>query len=527
MPDFTQDSISNQPIKGNELLSPSSGPQAPLQPVSDNTLPSPDEVKQSRPTPKTDKSTAKENTSPTTAKKPTTEIKQGTILSGMKTAFLAKGPKEQQASYEQASANFEKSLQDLYKAVNAHSNSKMLNSIATKAEQFQSTRLQNPLEPEKASSETLLENTLKLQALTSEVKAVVSAVTSYGKALQKFTLMVPTALFVEDSTKTLAFAQVLSDAKDFMNTNKPANLQTVGRSELHKMTEKLNQLADEVTQVLKNEKAKMPNYDAESGNFDKALQTAYKALNTDPKNNLLQNAIAKAEAHQKMRFENPIDSLKTPKETIKAEIAQLQSLQKTLFDASKKISSKDKQVVKEITPQDFIATLKGAIESSKQYENSPTIRDAIRMAGSLLEAIKKEGKVTPNLVQSMRQVQDELAIATKVASQDALTGAKADIKFEQHLEHKVPELCSLLVDCYSIHNESKEGLQEKLFGIASQIDDFSKRGDFVNDLISLVTLIKNPPSGTKEAKTAEFLRLLENLQLSEELNNSIFIPQNW
>ncbi|MCE5294748.1 MAG: hypothetical protein LLF94_09080, partial [Chlamydiales bacterium] len=489
MPGLTPESYGNQPIQGGAPQELKPKLKQPLAPFDDNAMPAPSDVKpKPRPTPKTVKtdkvqiplSGPKENTNPTSTKK------QGTILSGMKTAFLAKAPKEQQASYEKASAGFEKSLQDLYQALNAHSDSKMLNIIATKAEKFQSTRLENPLEPEKASAQSLLENTLKLQALTAEVKAVVNAVSNYGKALQKFTLIVPTALQAEDSLKSLAFAQVLTDVKDFMNTNKPNDLQSIGRNRLQQMTEKLNQLAANVTTALKSEVVKSPSleYEYESKKFDSALQDAYKALTADPSSESLKQAIKKAEAHQQVRFRNPLDSsTETNKDTLQVESVILKRMREALTDATKSVSVKNEPVVpKDITPQEFVATLKKAMDVSKSFEHTPAIRDAIGMAGKLLEAISNEGSVTPELMQQLRQVQDELQAATSIDSQTAVKALKDNVTFEMHVDRKLPEFMTLLVSNYSIHEDAKAVLEEKLFAIAAQKSDVNSRGDFVSNL---------------------------------------------
>ena len=296
------------------------------------------------------------------------------------------------------------------------------------------------------------------------------------------------------------------------------------------MTEKLNQLAADVTKVLKNEVVQSPRlgYEYEAKMFDAALQEAYKAHTADPANKSLNQAIQDAEAYQQKRFDNPIDSAKANNSTLQVESKKMQQLRGSLTDASKGVSAKNEPVVeKAITPQEFVTTLKKAVEISKKFESTPAIRDAVTMAGTLITMISKEGRVTPELMQKMRQVQDELQAATVIDTQSATKVLKDNITYEMHLERKLPELMDLLVSNYAMYEDSKNYVQEMLFGMAIRKSDINSKGDFVSNLAEMITLLKDPSTDDKQAKIAKFQSLLSKLELSDKLNEILYIPYKW
>ncbi|MCE5295138.1 MAG: hypothetical protein LLF94_11075, partial [Chlamydiales bacterium] len=92
---------------------------------------------------------------------------------------------------------------------------------------------------------------------------------------------------------------------------------------------------------------------------------------------------------------------------------------------------------------------------------------------------------------------------------------------------KLPEFMTLLVSNYSIHEDAKAVLEEKLFAIAAQKSDVNSRGDFVSNLVEMIQLLKDPSTDDKEAKAEKFVSLLGKLQLADEFIHSIFIPSKW
>lgn len=238
------------------------------------------------------KTTANEALSP-----PDAPVNKPSALKHWKEALLSQKPHEIKALYETASGQFTEALQNLYMVM--EENPQLESKALLAAHKLEASRLEAPLDLEKASTKDILNAALKLKSATAllkaEHKSIIKSKDTHEKALNDFVTSLKAATQEYEEGGSEVLVQALKEVSKTVLSEKPANSKVDSPKVLQEHTKALLSAKKVLDNAVITAKIDLLQHEKAYRKFNNTLEKAKETLEQHPDSELLSQAINAAE----------------------------------------------------------------------------------------------------------------------------------------------------------------------------------------------------------------------------------------